>query len=288
MLLLLLILLTLYILAIFGIAWFSLHPFRIPVFISPEAMGAAQDEVEFPTEDGLTLKGWWVPANDSNTVVVLAHGYMMNRCELTPLAVKLWQHGCSCLLFDFRAHGRSGGNKSGLGYVEREDIRSAVQFAREKQPGSKVVLIGSSMGAAAIALAMGDNPSVADGAILDSCYSRLPSAVLGWWRFVGGKLLSAFLSPTVLLAMPLAGFNPYKVDVADALTNVEPESVLIVHGDCDTLALPEEAKRNAKAAGNAEIVWLADCGHSEGRWIHSGLYYDAVLGYFRRRGLLAD
>lgn len=280
------VLLSLYLAILFGVAWVSLHPFRSPVFISPEAMGAVQEEVQFSVE-GLTIRGWWVEAPGSETVAVLSHGYMMNRAELTPLAVELWREGVSCLLIDQRGHGRSSGRKTGLGWRERAEVLAGVHFAQQRCPGAKVLLVGSSMGAAASAFAAAEEPASVDALILDSAYSQLPSAILGWWRFLGGKWLEFLFKPIVLFAAPLAGLNPWKIDVADALQKLDIP-VLILHGNCDALALPAEAERNFEACKNAQaIVWLDQCGHSEGRWIHANLYSQTVRDFLRDNGLIS-
>ena len=220
-------------------------------------------------------------------VMVFAHGYIMNKCELTPEAVHLWRQGVSCLLFDFRAHGRSGGKKCGFGYSERADVTAAVREANRRKPGAKVVLMGSSMGSAAIALAMADDPSLADVLVLDSCYSRLSSATLGWWRFLGGNLLMVILSPTTLLAAPIAGFNPFRVDIAKALAKLEGKPVLFLHGSKDNLALPSEAQRNFDAQpGPKSIVWFEGCGHSEGRWLQPEKYRLELDTFLERHGVL--
>lgn len=273
---------AIYLLLLLAVAWFSLHPLRIPIFLSPGGLGAPQEEVEFESQDGTRLRGWWVEAENARVVAVLSHGYLMNRSELAPVAWTLWKEGISCLLYDFRAHGRSGGRKSFFGLVERLDVAAAVRLARARAPGAKVVLIGSSMGAAASALALSDDPAVADALVLDSAYSRLSEAVIGWWRFLGGHGLAAFLWPVVYVSWPLAGFNPFAVDVADGLRRAGPLPVLIFHGECDTLALPGEAFRNQAACqGPVELIWLADCGHSEGRWLHPERYNAALLDFLR-------
>jgi pimeloyl-ACP methyl ester carboxylesterase len=278
----------LYLLALIGVSWFSLHPFRTPVFISPGAMGQPQENVEFATTDGVKIRGWWSETPDSDLVAVMAHGYMMNRCELTPLAVKLCQEGYSALLFDFRAHGKSGGKKCSFGFREAYDVAAAVRFVRSRRPNAKIVLIGSSMGSAASALALGAEPDMADALILDSSYSRLSSAISGWWRFLGGRWLSYALTPSTLVAAPLAGFNPFSVDIAKSLHRVG-KPVLILHGDCDTLALPSEAVRNeAACAGPVELVWLPTCGHSEGRWVHPELYYDSLFQFLQEHQLTRE
>ena len=277
-------LLVLYVLLLFGTAWLSLHPIRTPIFLSATSLGAPQENVEFANGDGQTLRGWWLEQPGAKTVVILAHGYVMNRAEMAPVAAPLWKEGCSCLLFEFRAHGRSSGSRSGLGWPERRDVRAAVEFARSRAPGARVVLIGSSMGSAASAFALGDDPGLADALVLDSSYSRLSNAIPGWWRFVGGQALAIVLWPVTPLAGPFAGFNPYKVDVAEALARVTCP-VLLLHGDSDDLALPSEAVRNRDAC-NGDLVWLKDSGHTEGRWVHTELYMRVLVDFLRSRGLM--
>jgi uncharacterized protein len=284
-LLLLLSLLLLYTAVLVAIAWFSLHPPRIPIFLSPGSIGGPQEEVEFVSHDGLTLRGWWLSHPEARGVAVLPHGYLMNRAELTPQAVKLWQEGFSCLLFDFRAHGRSQGRKCTMGVVERKDIIAAVRFAKGREPGRKVVLIGSSMGAAASVLAQEEEPGLADALVLDSAYAQLPVAILGWWRFLGGKPLAFLLGPTPLIAGPFAGFNPFSIDISESLQRISDVPVLIMHGDKDDLALPDEARRNiAACGGRAEVLWLQGCSHSEGRWIHPELYQRTLMAFLVRSG----
>jgi alpha-beta hydrolase superfamily lysophospholipase len=282
------VLLGLYLAAMFGIAWFSLHPVRTPVFFSPGMLGAPQENWEIESE-GLRLRAWWIPADGATTVAILTHGYLMNRSELSPLAYTLWRRGIACLLIDLRAHGRSQGRQSYLGYREAADVEAAVRAARAQVPGARVVLIGSSMGSAASVFAASANPGLADALILDSCYSQLTSAILGWWRLVGGKTLERLLWPTTWLAAPIAGFRPSDVDVSQALHAAGDLPVLILHGDRDDLALPSEAERNlAACTGPAEIVWLADCGHSEGRWERPVEYERAVLDFLDRHDFLAN
>lgn len=280
-------LVAVYLLLNLALAWISLHPVRTPIFISAAAFGVPQEEVEFTNPDKLKLRGWWLDNPSTRTVIVFAHGYVMSRAELAPIAAHLYKLGCSCLLFEFRASGRSEGRKSGLGWLERSDVRSAVDFARSRAPGAKIVLLGSSMGASACAFALGENPLLADALVLDSAYSKLSRAIPGWWRFVGGQALAWFLWPVTPVAAPMAGFNPYKVDVARSLSKLGGKPVLMLHGDADDMALPSEALRNRQACG-AEIVWLPGCGHSEGRWVHPKLYLDALEDFLERNGLLGE
>lgn len=281
----LLIAVGLYLGVLCAVAWVSLHPFRTPLFISPGALGAPQEEFDLASTDGVRLKCWWVEAEGARTVAILCHGYVMNRSELTPLAHWLWQKGISSLLFDFRAHGRTRGGASTIGWKEADDVAAAVEEARRRIPGAKIVLIGSSMGSAAsvFAASMGTH---ADALVLDSCYSRLVQASFGWWRFLGSNILSIIFGPTILLAGPFARINPFKIDVAHSLKNVNCP-ILFLHGRCDNLALPSEAERNlATVRGKAEIVWFDNCGHSEFRWTQAERYYRALDTFLLNESLI--
>lgn len=271
-------LLAVYVLVLLIVSWVSLHPPRVPLFVSPGAMGAPQEDVLVPSR-GLDLNGWWVPAEGATAVMVLVHGYVMNRAELSPVAYHLWRRGVSCLLIDLPAHGRSPGRKCGLGVYEQHDVAAAVQWVRNRYPHARIGVVGSSMGAAATALAQGNGHMRADLLVLDSCYGSLSGAALGWWRFLGGVKLAVLMAPSVLLAAPMAGFNPFAIDVAQILDRVAVP-VLFFHGTRDDLALPSEAVRNyEQAAGPKKLVWLEGYGHSEGRWESPGLYYEELFDF---------
>ena len=279
-------LIGIYILLLLLISWISIHPIRIPIYLSPGGLGAPQEEIEFVSRDGIPLRGWWVEAENARTVAIFVHGYLMNRCELTPEAYLLWKEGISCLLLDERAHGRSGGKRSTMGANEALDVIAAAAFARSRTPNAKIVLIGSSMGAAAALMALAFDPRIADAIVLDSCYSRFTSAILGWWRFLGGRVLSIVLAPTALLAWPFTGVNPFTVDMAKTIGQIDGKPVLFMHGSRDNLALPEGAARNFEAAaGPKTIVWFEGCGHSEGRWLQPEKYRAALLNFLRENSL---
>ncbi|MER3462415.1 MAG: alpha/beta hydrolase, partial [Armatimonadota bacterium] len=72
---------TLYLLVLALAAYIATHPPRSPIFLSPAALGAPMEEVEFPSRDGTPLSGWWVPSENARGVAILLHGYVMNRSE---------------------------------------------------------------------------------------------------------------------------------------------------------------------------------------------------------------
>lgn len=278
--LLLLLIPAVYFAVLFVVARISLRPPRLPVYLSPGALGAPQESVEFRGRNGVVLRGWWSASEGSDRVAILCHGYVMNRSELTPCVRDLCASGWNCLVFDFPGHGKSGASNCGFGWSERIDVVCAVNWVRERVPNARVALIGSSMGAAASAFAARE--SKANALVLDSSYSRLTEATKGWWRFIGGKSLALLLAPTVYVTKFMLDFDPRNIDVATALKNLENTDVLVLHGKCDVLAPPAEAERNVRALGRAEVVWFDGCNHSEGRWEHPERYRNALHEFLNR------
>ncbi|MBS1716708.1 MAG: alpha/beta hydrolase [Armatimonadetes bacterium] len=267
---------VIYLLMQAGISWLTLHPVRTPLFLSPGYLGTQQEDVELVTDDGVSLATWWIPGESKEWVAVLAHGYLMNRSELSGTAAYLNRKGLPCLLFDFRCHGRSRGRRCTIGLDEMADVVAACRWVRAKAPGAKIMVIGSSMGAAAGALACGRDASLAEALVLDGAYSNLAVAVPGWWRFVGGEFAFWFCKPVIVFSRLLTGINPRTVDVTAALSQFEGP-VMFIHGDCDPLATPDQCRENLAACkGEATVEWFPGAGHAEGRWTDPVRYFAAL------------
>jgi hypothetical protein len=74
---------------------------------SAAVMLPGSQEVSFDTEDGLRLRGWFVPAARATrgATVLVFNGNAGNRAARAPLATALARAGTSVLLFDYRGYG---------------------------------------------------------------------------------------------------------------------------------------------------------------------------------------
>src|SRR4029077_9822346 len=124
------------------------------------------------------LSGWWLPHPQPRGVVVVCHGYLVNRCEVLGVAGTLQRAGFSCLLFDFRALGVSQGNLCTIGACEVEDALGAVDFVAPHD--LPIAIFGSSMGAA-IAIMTAARDDRIGAVIADSPYATLARAADEWW-----------------------------------------------------------------------------------------------------------
>jgi pimeloyl-ACP methyl ester carboxylesterase len=128
-------------------------------------------EVSFPSEDGITLRGWLADVPEARGTVVLGHGYRDDRRQLFVLQPALAALGLRTLAIDFRAHGRSGGKKITIGVDEARDVRASLAFASTLS--GPVSYVGFSMGAAAYLLSGVE----AHAAVLDAPYDTLDHAI---------------------------------------------------------------------------------------------------------------
>ena len=264
----------------------SLFPPRVFQFLSPGQLGYPQENVRFETEDGVSLAAWWVP-QDGNTVVIACHGYLVNRSEWVSTITFFGPKEISCLFFDHRRQGSSGGDKIGLGQSERADVHAAIEFVKSRKPEAKIVLLGSSLGGVAAVLAAAERPDTVDALILDSPYRTLDEALRGWWPFLLGKSWAALLSPTRWVARLVLGFRPADVRVDKALRKLHDKPILLSYGDRDPLVPKESIERMVESAGpDTHLLLFEGATHGAGRMANPARYRDEVLEFLRSYDLI--
>jgi hypothetical protein len=118
----------------------------------PSSLGLPVERVEIPTEDGVRLVGWAIPAqsDSSGLWLLICHGNAGNLSEFDrPLHyARLRQLGLGLLVFDYRGYGESDGTPSEQGLYR--DADAAYRFLREIRgvPADGIVVFGHSLGSA--------------------------------------------------------------------------------------------------------------------------------------------
>lgn len=110
------------------------------------------EDVAFETDDGLRLRGLFVPAPDAQAAVLVFNGNAGNRSDRAPLAAALVREGMSVLLFDYRGFGGNPGSPTETGLMQ--DARAARAYLATRFDAERIAYFGESLGAAvAVALA---------------------------------------------------------------------------------------------------------------------------------------
>ncbi|GHG89267.1 alpha/beta fold hydrolase [Comamonas sp. JC664] len=195
-----------------------------PQAVRPADFAEAQD-VSLRTEDGLTLRGWYVPSRNG-AAVVLAHGLSQTRADLLPEAQILRAAGYGVLLFDLRAHGESEGAFSTWGDLERRDVRAALAFVRA-QPDvdpERVGALGFSIGSAAVAEVAAQDSAVRAVVLLSPFNTLWLAAAYDFRRF------GAVSQAGALVPFWRRGIALDEVRTIDAVEHIRPRPLLIVMG----------------------------------------------------------
>ncbi len=212
------------------------------------------------SQDGLDLGAWWLDRGDP--VVVLVHGNGSKRSDLGHLLAFFTHEGCSVLALTVRAHGDSDGDQNDLGWSAQHDVQAALDWLNTHQKGRPVLLMGVSLGAAAVSFA---NRQHALPLILESPYADLATAVENRSAMLlpspldtlSSKLLLSW-SP-LLLPVPLQQLSP--VNAVRALPPTTP--VLVLAGDADLRATVEEAEQFVAAHAQTELVRISNADHGQ-------------------------
>ena len=253
---------------------------------SPTDYGADFKDVEFTSRGGdILLDGWYIAGRDGAPVIVFVHGVGVTRtaCGMTRIATELNIRGFGALMFDLRGHGLSGGRRLSGGLHERLDVLGACDYLRSIGfAPEKIGVIGLSMGAAAVALAVAEEPDVR-AVVLDSPYARASEMVV---QETSIKLhiprwLAAIFRPCAeYLASRLFGIDVQAMAPVEVVRDLDYPLLIIHSADDDRIPL-EHGKRVHEAAPVGSLLWeVSGSGHNEASTEHPSEYVDRVAEYF--------
>ncbi len=261
------------------------RPMDLELTSSPADYGLPFEEVTFPSPDGVLISAWFLPGGNRQAVVACGHGLFRSRREVLDRAAFFRRQGYDTLVFDFRRHGKSGGERVTLGYEERRDFEGAVEFLRKKRPEAPVVLYGVSMGAAAALLAARETPEVA-AVVADSPFLNIEHTVVHHVNLIFGLPRFPFASELLLFLEWRGGFDRKDFDLEAAARALGDRPVLVIAGAEDQRMPPELQKRVAAAAKSplSRFVIFEGAGHGAAYRTATEDYEKEVLSFLERAG----
>jgi uncharacterized protein len=167
------------------------------------------------------------------------------------------------LLVILLAHGDSTGNFTDIGYSARHDVVAAVEFLEKERPGRRIIIDGTSMGAAAAIFAAGELGERVAGYVLESPYLDIHRAVrnrvalvlppvLDTIAYTGVALVGPLIVPDVNYIAPIK----YVDDIPLAVP------VLFLSGTNDQHANSSEAQELCDRIGShARLILFEGAGH---------------------------
>lgn len=235
---------------------------------SMAALGLSYEDVAFQNADGLTLRGWFIPAaqaarpsgqlnGDAASADVPAMIYAPatandQRSGLS-LVVPFHEAGYHVLLFSYRGQALSDGRKRAFTYgaAESRDIDAAARFLAEVKGVRHIGVVGHSAGAVSAILSAARNPLI--GAVVAVAPYNCVAEV---WRTSRPPFVPAFIQDwTLWVAEQQRGFRREDVCPIAVVDQIAPRPFLLIHGTDDQRITAAQAQRLFDAAQNPKEFW---------------------------------
>ncbi len=221
----------------------------------PSTLGIPFEQVAFPTTDGLILRGWFFPSTMKTAPAILyAPATARDQRSGLSLVKPLHEAGYHVLLFSYRGHGTSDGNRFGFTYgaVEKKDVDAAIRYLYEERGVHRIGAIGHSAGAVSIILSGSKNPHI--GAIVAaSPFASLEEV----WETNRPPLFPRFLFQlTFRISEQRKGFSRHQVRPGDVIGEFAPRPLLLIHGSNDARITREQAIRLFARAKYPKQLWV--------------------------------
>ena len=231
---------------------------------------------EITSSDGVRLKAVQEADQDSHKWVILVHGYRSDHSMMNEFARIYREKGFNTLQPDNRAHGSSGGDLIGMGYLDASDILEWTGHITELDPHAEITLHGVSMGAAALMI-LSDNAQLPENVKVIVADSGYTSAL----DYVCFKLKNMMLIPELMSLFTdiRAG---YSLKEASPLDHVRQSRIpiLFIHGTKDMTVPVEHAYSLYEAAGcTKELCIFEDAGHGGSVFLDPERYWDKVFEF---------
>jgi len=242
-------------------------------------------EVRVASPFGYELYGIFIPVKSARGTVIITHGITFSLYGSVKYIDLFRKRGWNILLYDHRAHGRSGGHFKTYGFYEKHDLKAWTDWVGNR--GEVVAVMGESYGAAVALQAAPLIPEVAF-IVADCAFSDLPSLLK--YHLKHDYHLPAFplYHLSDLLARLRAGFSYEQVNPLTIITNQNIRiPILFTHGEQDDFTPTQMSVNMYNIYPGPKRLYLSPgAGHGLAFWTHPA-EYDEQVGEFLKENDLA-
>jgi fermentation-respiration switch protein FrsA (DUF1100 family) len=220
-------------------------------YANPSQDGYTYEIVQFLSEDGTKLNGWFIPAKGKALgTVIHFHGNAQNMSAHYSFVSWLPANGFNLFVFDYRGYGKSEGKLSRKGVYQDSIAAVAYIKTRSDIDQDKLVLLGQSLGGAnALAVAGSKKFDGIVGVVSESAFSSYKGVATDH---------AGILKPFACLLIGNT-YSPLK-----AVKNISPIPLVIIHGTHDPVVPYNHAKKLFNEALEPKNLWTIDGGkHTE-------------------------
>lgn len=215
---------------------------------TPATWGLKFEPIDFKSDDGTPLHGWFIPAKDKGAkaakgTVVFSHGNAGSISYHLGFCTWLAEASYNVIIYDYRGFGKSGGTVDRRGMID--DVKAAFAYARKRVDidTTRLISYGHSLGGAQSVTALGETPVKGLRAIvIDGAFAsyRAMAGIIGGQ--LGASLVTDELAPK------------------DFVKKLAPVPLLVVHGDHDEVVPFSQGKQLFEAASQPKTLFEVKTG----------------------------
>lgn len=207
---------------------------------TPADRGTAYEAVTIPTVAGKRLAAWLLPVAESDSSLIILHGWGGNAELMLPMALPFHRAGINVLLIDARNHGLSDSDTFSSLPRFAEDLDHAITWLRQQHPQRcrRLALLGHSVGAGAALLSAARTPGL-NAVISISAFAHPEWMMKRYLQrlHLPGPLLNLILG----YVQWVIGHRFGEIAPIRTVCNIDCP-ILLVHGKADTTVPVEDAR----------------------------------------------
>jgi len=246
--------------------------------------GHAAQDVYVTSNDGLTLHGYWIPAEKPRGTILLAHGYRSTILVDFGLAFAFYHAlGMNILVPHQRSHAQSEGRYITFGVKESEDMQCWIDYHNRRFGMHQMILSGLSMGASTVLYLADQSLPTNVKCIIADCGFTSPHAILDKvYRSVVHLPSGPSLWAADLFARLFAGFSLYQKDTRDVLKHAKIP-ILMIHGLNDDFVPSDMTQQGFDACnGEKELLMVEKAGHGTSFLVDKENYTRQVIAFLEK------
>lgn len=253
------------------------HPGCFGRLESLESEGFASEPILIETARNYRLRGWLTRGDRyPEIVIVVLPGRSGNTQFALPDAAVLARAGFGTLLYEHRSCADPDLIHTG-GYLEADDLVSAVEYLRSRSDVRHVGVLGFSAGGTAALLAAAKTGRV-EAVIAMGGFSSLDADI------VRAQTASDLLNKTILQMVTILlhiriGVPPSEISPAAHIAEIRPRPVMLIYGEAEA----HHGQALFSAAGEPKELWVVPgVGHGGYREASPQEYEARVIEFFLR------
>lgn len=221
-------------------------------------------DVTVMSEFGYEIKGHLAAPHDTKKVMIICHGISMSRYNSVKFMNIFLKRGYNVFIYDARRHGESGGNTTSFGHYEKYDLRSVIQWLKNRYGEEMTLGIhGESLGSAAMLLYAGMLEDGADFYIADCPFEDLEKLLL--YRMQKEIQIPEFMIMPIgrVFLKMRDGYSMKEVSPINVIDKID-KPILFIHSKNDE-TIPSSFSRNLyeKKKGYKKLFMPEAGGHED-------------------------